>query len=108
ESVSNLTQVDGKTYFTATNDVMLSLYDFVEDTHAESDAGITEPNRDDFSIPEYSYEMVYGSDLSESDFDELYTTCTRDLYWYGESTWWSYSMKEAVDKNWGDNTDGIR
>ena len=107
ESVSNLTQVDGKTYFTAANGVMLSLYDFVEDTHADSDAGITEPNRDDFSIPEYSYEMVYGSDLSEGDFDELYTTCTRDLYWYGESTWWSYSMEDALEKNWGDNTDGV-
>ncbi len=107
ESVTNLTQLDGKTYFTAENGMMLSLYDFVEDTHADADAGIKEPNRDDFSIPEYSYEMVYGSNLSESDFDELYTTCTRDLYWFGQSTWWSYSMKEAVDINWGDETDGI-
>jgi hypothetical protein len=107
ESVSNLMQVDGKTYFTAANGVMLSLYDFVEDTHADSDAGITEPDRDDFSIPEYSYKMVYGSDLSESDFDELYTSCTKDLYWYGESTWWSYSMEDALDRNWGDDTDGI-
>ena len=107
ESVSNLMQVDGKIYFTAANGVMLSLYDFVEDTYADSDAGITEPDRDDFSIPEYSYKMVYGSDLSESDFDELYTSCTKDLYWYGESTWWSYSMEDALDRNWGDNTDGI-
>jgi len=107
ESVSNLTQVDGKTYFTAANGVMLSLYDFVEDAHADSDAGITEPNRDDFSIPEYSYEMVYGSDLSESDFDELYTSCTKDLYWFGESTWWSYSMSESLDRNWGDESDAI-
>lgn len=107
ESVSNLTQVDGKTYFTAANGVMLSLYDFVEDAHADSDAGITEPNRDDFSIPEYSYEMVYGSDLSESDFDELYTSCTKDLYWFGKSTWWSYSMSESLDRNWGDESDAI-
>lgn len=107
ENVSNLTQVDGKTYFTAANGVMLSLYDFVDDAHAESDAGITEPNRDDFSIPEYSYEMVYGSDLSEGDFDELYTSCTKDLYWFGESTWWSYSMSESLDRNWGDKSDAI-
>lgn len=107
ESVSNLTRVDGKTYFTAANGVMLSLYDFVEDAHADSDAGITEPNRDDFSIPEYSYEMVYGSDLSESDFDELYTSCTKDLYWFGKSTWWSYSMSESLDRNWGDESDAI-
>lgn len=107
ESVSNLTQVGGKTYFTAENGAMLSLYDFVEDTHADADTGITEPNADDFSIPKYSYEMVYGSDLSESDFDELYTTCTKDLYWYGKSTWWSYSMEDALDMNWGDNTDGL-
>lgn len=107
EGVGNFTYTNGKTYFTAENGVMLSLYDFVEDTYADSDAGITEPNRDDFSIPEYSYEMVDGSDLSESDFDELYTTCTESLYWYGENTWWSDSMEEALDENWGDDTDGI-
>jgi len=37
ESVSYLTQFDGKTYFTAENGEMLSLYDFVVDTHADSD-----------------------------------------------------------------------
>ena len=107
ENVRLLMSVEGKTYFTAENSVMLNLYDFVEDTYADADAGITEPDYDDYSIPKYSYEMVSGSDLSESDFDELYTSCTLDLYWYGESTWRSYSMVEAVDKDWGDNTDSI-
>lgn len=107
EGVNNLTRLGEKTYFTAKNGVNLSLYDFVDDSRADADAGIKEPNRDDFSIPEYSYQMISGSNLSESDFDELYTSCTKDLYWYGESTWWCYSMEEAVDRNWGDETDGI-
>ena len=98
---------NGKVYYTADNGMTLSLYDFVEDTYADADAGIVEPDYDDFSVPEYSYSMVYGDDLSEDDFGELYTSCTRDLYWYGESTWWSYSMNEAVEHNWGDTTEGI-
>lgn len=94
-------------YFTAENGTMLHLYDFIEDSYAEADAGITEPKYDDFSIPSYSYDMVYGSDLAESDYDELYTTCTKPLYWYGESSWNSYSMESALDVDWGDNNDGI-
>lgn len=81
ESVSNLTQIDGKTYFTAANDVMLSLYDFVDDTHADSDAGITEPDEDDFSIPKYSYYQLYKHD-DPSEYSELYTTCTQYTYFY--------------------------
>ena len=107
ENLTGLTQSDGKIYFTAANGTMLSLYDFVDDTNAEAEAGITEPDMDDFSIPDYRYEMVYGSDLSESDFDELYTSCTKNLYWYGESTWWSYSMEDALDEDWGDYTDEV-
>lgn len=105
--VSNLMEIDGKTYFTAENGTMLSLYDYVDDSYADSDAGITEPNANDFEIPRYSYEAVRGEDLSEGDFDELYTTCTRDLFWYGNNTWWNYSMEDSLDMNWGDNTDAI-
>ncbi len=110
DGVSNLTKLGEKTYFTAKNGEKLSLYDFVDDAHAEEDAGLKEPDRDDFSVPEYSYEMISGSDLSESDFDELYTSCTLDLYWYGEDTWYCYSMEEALDLEWGEdgeNTDAI-
>lgn len=98
---------DGKVYFTAENGTYISLYDYVDDAYADADSTISEPNINDFSVPRYSYDMVYGNNLSESDYDELYTSCTRDLYWYGESTWWSYSMEEALTRNWGDNTKGI-
>lgn len=96
---------DGMIYFMVENGETISLYDYVEDTYASADAGITEPDPDDYSIPEYSYKMVYGSNLSESDYDELYTTCTKDLYWYGESIIWSYSMEESLDIDWSANSD---
>lgn len=109
ESVSSFAQIDEKIYFTAENGVMLNLYDYVEDTYADTDVEIKKPNRDDFSIPKYSYEMVYGPDLSENNFDELYTSCTKDLYWFGESTSGSSSMTESLDVNWGegDKSDAI-
>ena len=107
EKANYVTRLGDKTYFVAASGETLSLYDFVEDTYAAADAGITEPDPDDFSVPRYSYEMVHGSNLSESDFDELYTSCTKDLYMYGESTWWCYSMEEAVKRNWGDNTERL-
>lgn len=91
-----------KVFFTQGTDTKLCLYDYVEDEKAQADSNVKEPMTEDYGIPEYSYEMVYGSDLSESDFDELYTTCTKDLYWYGMSTWWCYSMEEALDVKWTD------
>lgn len=107
ENVNVLSVDNGKTYFTAEDGTTLSLYDFVDDAYADADAVIKEPTYDDFSIPRYSYEMVYGNDLSESDFDELYTSCTRSLYWYGKSTWWAYSMEEALDRDWGEKSTAI-
>ncbi|GAA6396762.1 zinc ribbon domain-containing protein [Solibaculum mannosilyticum] len=96
-----------KTYFVAENGTKLHLYDYVEDEYAESDAGITEPNREDFRVPTYSYNMVSGSDLSEGDFDELYTSCTKPLYWYGKSTWRSKSMEDALELDWGEDKEGL-
>lgn len=107
ENVDYLTGVDDKNYFTAANGEKLHLYDFVEDTYAESDAKVTEPDIEDFKIPKYNYEMVSGSDLSESDFGDLYTTCTKALYWLGESAWNSYSMFEALDVEFVGDTDII-
>lgn len=91
---------DGTTYFTADNGSTLNPYEYVIDDYAEADAGITEPDYDDFEIPYYYYYMIWGSNISEGEFGELYTSCTKDLYWYGESTWWSYSMEDAVDIEW--------
>ena len=109
ENVNILARFDNKTYFTAANGAKLSLYDYVEDSYAVSDAGITQPDRADFSTPEYSYRMVYGSDLTESDLGELYTTCTKELYWYGTWTWYHSSMEEAaVERYFGGYSKDIR
>lgn len=107
EKVNILAFGDGTMYFTTENDEKLSLYDYVDDKYADSDAKITEPTYEEFSTPRYNYDMVYGSDLNEDDFDELYTSCTKNLYWYGESTWWAYSMEDSLDMDWGENTDRI-
>ena len=92
---------DEKVYFTAKNGTTLNLYDYVEDSYSDADSAVSEePQRDDFQTPTYKYNMISGSDLSESDFGELYTSCTKGLYWYGESTWNNYSMKSALDHDW--------
>lgn len=106
-NVDVLSISDGVVYFTEQNGETLNLYDYVVDSYASDDAGITEPKLEDYGTPTYGYYMIYGSDLSESDYGELYTSCTKDLYWYGESIWWCDSMEEAVDEYWGDYTDGV-
>jgi hypothetical protein len=103
ENVCVFTQLD-KVYFTSDNGTTLSLYDFVEDEYAESDAEVTEPDIDDYTSPAYSYEMVYGYNLSESDFDELYTSCTKNLSF---GSFWGISMVDALEETWGENTDEI-
>ena len=85
----------------------LNLYDYVDDPYAESDAGIREPDTNDYLVPTYSYWTIDGDNLDESQFPELYTSCSNPLYWYGESGWWNYSMEEAVGMQWGDATDAI-
>ena len=105
ENVIGFNTIGDTEYFTAENGAKLNLYDFVEDPYAESDEDRPAPDPDNFSIPEYSYEMVYGDDLNESDFDELYTSCTEALYWFGESTWRADSMIESLPLNWGDESD---
>lgn len=107
EDVTLLGFGEDKFYYAMPSEQTVSLAGFVQDDYAVADAAIQEPNSDDYSIPEYSYEMVYGSNLVESDYEELYTSVSRDLYWYGESTWWCYSMEDAVDMDWGDNTDAL-
>ncbi|MCR4650293.1 MAG: zinc ribbon domain-containing protein [Lachnospiraceae bacterium] len=103
----DIAMVGDKVYYTV-RDSEINLYDYVIDDYAGSDAVIEEPKEEDYSIPEYSYEMIGGTDLNESDSDDLYTTCIDRLYWYGESTWWSYSMEEALDRNWGIHTEDVR
>lgn len=107
DCISNFYQSDDRFYFTSEQGVKLSLYDFVDDPYAQADAGITEPNADDYSVAQYSYEMLYGSNLSEESYDELYTSCTKPLYWYGERLWSAQSMENALGTDWGDNTERI-
>lgn len=108
ENIEFLTSSGGKHYFTAENGTELNLYDYIEDPYADEDAGLAEPKTEDFETPEYTYEMIHGTDISESDFDQLYTSCTRPLYWYGMSTWNSSSMEEAVERNdWAGDMEGI-
>lgn len=98
---------DGTIYFTMKNGTMIKLYDYVSDNLASADAVVTEPELEDYSSPEYIYDMLSDWEMSESDYDELYTSCTKSLYWYGESYFWSCSMEESLDEDWGDSTDAI-
>lgn len=98
---------DSGVYYTLENGKPLCLYDYVNDSTADADSKIEQPYEDDFREPWYDYDMVYGYDLSEDDYEELYTSCTQDLYWYGESSWWCYSMEDALDRDWGDNTEEL-
>lgn len=106
-NVKVLTTSDEKTYFIAENGNSVSLYDYVEDKYAFSDAQSKQPDIESFNTLDYEYEMISGSNLSENDFDELYTSCTQPLYWLGESTSNSYSMEEALNVKWGSDTDTI-
>ena len=94
-------------YFTSSTGESLSLYDYVDDSYADADKGISEPTTEEYSVPVYRYELVYGNNISEGDYEELYTSCTRGVYFYGESTWWTYSMEDSIKRNFGDNSDAI-
>lgn len=92
--------VEGKIFFVAENGKTISLYDYVEDSYADSDSKVTEPKRDDFTIPRYSYEMIASEYDGEGDYDELYTSCTEPLYWLGSSYYGSESMTSALNSSW--------
>ena len=97
-----------KNYYAVENGTVLNLYDYVEDPNAAAEANNPEPDADDFSQPTYKYTMLSGSNLKESQYADLYTSCTKSLYWFGKSTYWCYSMDKSLNKNWGENTDAIR
>ena len=101
------TSSDGSIYFMAEDGTEINLYDYVTDDYAAEDSGVTEPDKEDYRIPEYHYSMISDTDLTEDDYSELYTSCTKKLYWYGENSWWQYSMEDALDRDWGEDTDAI-
>jgi len=89
-------------YFTAPSDKTLRLYDYVQDDYASSDAALSEPTRDQYSIPTYSYRKLRDtSDISA--YSEIYTSCTKEssFYWSG----FSYRSLEYAAKNSGSNAE---
>lgn len=106
-SILNYTNKSGAVYFTAENGSTLNLYDFVSDSYAESDKLASKPDWNNYLVPSYAYDMIMSSNISESDYGELYTSCTKPLYWYGENHPKSYSMEEALSHNWGEGSDEI-
>ena len=85
----------------------VSLYDYVDDSMAAQDAGITEPLMEDYEIPFYTMNMIRESSPKESDYQgkELYTSCTQPLYWYGQGS--GCSMQDAMTRTWQGNNDAI-
>lgn len=92
--------IDGKLYYTISNGNTLNLYDYVIDEYSEQDSNAKEPDLEEYAVPEYSYRVISGDDISEDDYDELYTSCSLGLFWYGENQDYC-SMEEAFDYRWG-------
>ncbi len=72
-------------YFSADDGNTLNLYDYVEDDCEEQDSKIKEPDIEDYSVPYYSHYRIYDNDVSESEYDELYTTVTAPVGLLGQS-----------------------
>lgn len=92
--------IDGKLYYTISNGNTLNLYDYVIDEYREKDSNVEEPDLEEYAVPEYSYRVISGDDISEDDYDELYTSCSLGLFWYGENED-CCSMEEALNYRWG-------
>lgn len=106
DNVSMLGRSEGKTWYTTAADTSLSLYDYVQDDYAAADSTLKEPNSEDYEVPVYTYKKVYGSDLKEENFPELYTSFTKELTFFQDG-WWYYSMEEARQMDWGENTEEL-
>lgn len=108
EDASTLTFLDkGECFYLADSGDSVSLYDYVSDESAAKDQGMIEPDLENYSIPIYSYSKIANSSVQESDYDELYTSCSKTLSWYSES-WYSYSMNTSLSKTWKKrNSDAI-
>ncbi len=76
-------------YYIVNQGAAVSPYDYVEDSYAADDAGITVPEPEDYTIEVYAYQpLSYDSDLSS--YSEIYTSCTQPL------NFWQTSMENAV------------
>lgn len=111
KNVTVLSVSDGTIYFTTENGQTLTLYDYVDDAYASEDAGITEPDPDDYQIPAYDYVQLSSSDEA-GDYDELYTSCSKTVYFFHTAmknkTSSSYALAQAFVEKYMDteNEDG--
>lgn len=96
------------TYFLSKNLVGICLYDFVTDNMADADAGVKQPSYDDFRIPAYYYRYVRGENLTEENFEQVVTSCTKDLYWFYQNDFGYMTMEEAQTADFGDNTAAVQ
>ena len=98
DGVTFSSTIDGKLYYVAANGQTVSLYDYVEDTYAAQDASAVEPDIDNYEVPYYWYRTL-GLDANPSEYTELYTSCTDDLFRFDQG--WD-SMEDVVEDTWGD------
>lgn len=100
-NVSTCQVYNHKAYFTTITDKKSS-YDLIEDSYADKDKGITEPDSDDYQVPYYYYSGI--SDTTKS-YSEMYTSITNRCYWFDKG--WGYSsMEYSVDNS--SYSDGVR
>ena len=104
---ANVIRIDDESVMYIAKTGSVSLYSFVDDDKADADKNIKEPNLDDYEIPYYYYEIISADSAKESDYTELYTSCTKPLYWYGASTW-CYSMEEALGMTWNGDEESTK
>jgi hypothetical protein len=109
ENVSSFYYGTDRTYFLSKNLVGLCLYNFVKDDLAESDAGVVQPAIKDFMTPAYAYRHVHASELTEDSFADgvLFTSCTKNLYWFSPNGSGYMTMEEALTADFGEHTDAV-
>lgn len=106
ENIKSLMWLDEGFAFLEASGETVPLYSFIKDDKADADSKTKEPDRSDYEVPYYNYYTINSDYYDETDFDELYTSCTKSLYWYGIYS--SYSMEESLNYDWhGDNSDAV-
>lgn len=99
ENTTYVGNLNEKVYYTVENGKKLSLYDYVDDENTEET--VEAPNPDDYQITTYRYDMIGYENKEENQYGELYTSCTKPLYWFGGGhSSKNYSMEEALDITW--------
>lgn len=94
EGLDFITTYNSTVYYAVENGETISLYDYVIDDYAATDASLTEPDIEDYVIPDYDYERLYYDD-DNSDVTEYYTSCTNAITFY-KSGWFCRSIQYAA------------